>query len=314
MRAEDDTLTNIYYASITLISNQPVNDNMITSVKYVNDNFALKSSLNELLTNNVYTSADLINDSPKTTDFDRFYYNELYGIFEKNEKPITNLASLILSGVVFKCQITDYLTKSECDEKYIKKNSLLEITSPSSNIAKFYSSVDANVITSISFGYNDVYNTDFEYKSSKSSNSGNLDIYVDGYKFQSFQMFGSARNTLLYSNLKVNGTITSNGSTTITHYSPIESSVNTITDFVIGAPVYMTGKVYHREDSKWVPSTEADTTDCICSVKTTGTWKEYVGICVRIDEANNCITFATHGDYMVKVEDSSCYSIGGIYL
>ena len=98
--------------------------------------------------------------------------------------------------------------------------------------------------------------------------------------------------------------------TTITHYSPIESSVNTITDFVIGAPVYMTGKVYHREDSKWVPSTEADTTDCICSVKTTGTWKEYVGICVRIDEANSCITFATHGDYMVKVEDSSCYSIG----
>ncbi|WP_289705069.1 hypothetical protein, partial [Bacteroides acidifaciens] len=109
---------------------------------------------------------------------------------------------------------------------------------------------------------------------------------------------------------KYKGVMYGTSNTTITHYSPIESSVNTITDFVIGAPVYMTGKVYHREDSKWVPSTEADTTDCICSVKTTGTWKEYVGICVRIDEANSCITFATHGDYMVKVEDSSCYSIG----
>ena len=110
--------------------------------------------------------------------------------------------------------------------------------------------------------------------------------------------------------------------TTITHYSPIESSMNSINDFVIGAPVYMTGKVYKHDGDTWVRnnvsqpnkvwilSTVNDTTDCICSVKTTGSWKEYVGICVRIDEKNNCITFASHGDYLVKVDDSSCYGIG----
>ena len=32
--------------------------------------------------------------------------------------------------------------------------------------------------------------------------------------------------------------------TTITHYSPIESSMNSVNDFVVGSPVYMTGKVY----------------------------------------------------------------------
>ncbi|KAK8835188.1 hypothetical protein M9Y10_017115, partial [Tritrichomonas musculus] len=32
--------------------------------------------------------------------------------------------------------------------------------------------------------------------------------------------------------------------TTITHYCPIELSLNKIEDFIIGAPVYLTGKVY----------------------------------------------------------------------
>ena len=35
-----------------------------------------------------------------------------------------------------------------------------------------------------------------------------------------------------------------------------------------------------------------------------------MGICVKIDEKNKCVTFGTHGDYLVKVDDSSCYSIG----
>ena len=38
----------IYDVSITLISNQPLSDNMITSVKYANDNSALKSSMNSI--------------------------------------------------------------------------------------------------------------------------------------------------------------------------------------------------------------------------------------------------------------------------
>ena len=57
-------------------------------------------------------------------------------------------------------------------------------------------------------------------------------------------------------------------------------------------------------------STEKDTTDCICSVKTTGKWNEFVGICTSIDAKNKCVVFATHGDYMIRVTDSSCYAIG----
>ena len=68
--------------------------------------------------------------------------------------------------------------------------------------------------------------------------------------------------------------------------------------------------VYKRVDREWLPSTANDTTDCICSVKTNGSWKEYIGICTSIDVENNCVTFATHGDYMVKVTDTSCYNIG----
>ena len=120
----------------------------------------------------------------------------------------------------------------------------------------------------------------------------------------------TSKQTVINTDLTVNSKISSNGLNTITHYCPIESSVNTINDFVIGAPVYMTGKVYKHIGDEWRPSTSDDTTDCICSVKTTGSWKEYVGICVRIDQKNNCITFSSHGDYLLKVDNSSCYGIG----
>ena len=113
-------------------------------------------------------------------------------------------------------------------------------------------------------------------------------------------------------NLIVSGTITSSQSnTTITHYCPIELSLNKIEDFIIGAPVYLTGKVYKYDASnKFVHSTIEDTTDCISSVKTTGKWNEYIGICVKIDSKNNCITFASGGDYMVRVDDTTGYNIG----
>ena len=86
--------------------------------------------------------------------------------------------------------------------------------------------------------------------------------------------------------------------------------MNNIDDFIIGAPVYITGKVYKRKDDKWIESNEDDVIDCICSVKTQGIWKEYIGICTHIDKENNSIKFANLGDYLVRVTDSSCYSIG----
>ncbi|KAK8881857.1 hypothetical protein M9Y10_044493 [Tritrichomonas musculus] len=117
--------------------------------------------------------------------------------------------------------------------------------------------------------------------------------------------------TTVNGNLTVNGTFNATTTnTTITHYSPIETQMSSINDFTIGGPVYMSGKVYKQTNDGWKESTTDDTTDCICSVKATGKWNEYVGICVSIDEDNQCITFATHGDYMVKVNDTTLYNVG----
>ena len=129
---------------------------------------------------------------------------------------------------------------------------------------------------------------------------------------------------------------------TITHLAPIDEELD-INSFVIGAHVYMTGNVYIKdwENEIWIKSTVNDSIDCIPSVKTNGTWKEYLSICTNIlpetnengteslsrEAANgvlshncgenevlsrNCgeIKFATHGDYLVKVDDSSTYEIG----
>ena len=98
-------------------------------------------------------------------------------------------------------------------------------------------------------------------------------------------------------------------SMTITHLAPIDEELD-INSFVIGAPVYMTGKVYVKENNTWHKSTVNDSIDCIPSVKTNGTWKEYLGICTHILPETREIKFATHGDYLVKVDDSSTYGIG----
>ena len=117
--------------------------------------------------------------------------------------------------------------------------------------------------------------------------------------------FGS--NSIFTKDVEVKGKLKTNGSKTITHYAPIEEDV---TNYTIGKPVFMSGKVYKRIDDKWIPSTSEDTEDCISSVLSSGTYKTYVGIITRIDEATKSITFATHGDYLFTVDDSAKYSIG----
>ena len=74
----------------------------------------------------------------------------------------------------------------------------------------------------------------------------------------------------------------------------------------------MTGKVYVKDwkNKCWNISTVNNTIDCISSVKTNGTWKEYLGICTHILPETREIKFATHGDFLVKVDDSSTYGIG----
>ena len=98
-----------------------------------------------------------------------------------------------------------------------------------------------------------------------------------------------------------------NPSTTITHYAPIEEP---IANYHIGNPTFMSGKVYKLDENHWILSTPTDSIDCICSCITTGNSKTFAGIITSIDTENNSITFATHGDYLFKVDDSTKYNIG----
>ena len=146
---------------------------------------------------------------------------------------------------------------------------------------------------------------------------------------------------ILYENakLKINGSNVltednqSQQSHTITHLCPVDESEN-INSFVIGTPVYMTGNVYVKQNNRWNKSMSTDSIDCIPSVKTSGTWREYLGICTHIlpkskeDSQSNIneiptenetlsrnygeIKFASHGDYMIKVSNSSEFKVGDI--
>ena len=109
-------------------------------------------------------------------------------------------------------------------------------------------------------------------------------------------------------------------SMTITHLAPIDEKC-LIDDFIIGTPVYMTGNVYTKDwkNKIWNKSSINDSIDCISSVKTNGTWKEYLGICTHVlstvSHNYNEIKFATHGDYLVKVPDSNDFNVGDtIYI
>ena len=105
----------------------------------------------------------------------------------------------------------------------------------------------------------------------------------------------------------INPTIVSQ---TVTHDTVPEEDIN---NYQIGRPVFLTGNAYMNRNNKWIPSMNAPT-DCICGVKTSGTWKEYVGVVTNVDKVNNMVEFATHGDFYFTVDDSSKYKIGDTIL
>ena len=126
----------------------------------------------------------------------------------------------------------------------------------------------------------------------------------------------------------------SNGSNTITHYCPIEANQN-VDEFKVGAPVFASGHVYkrvsndshsvsskgstpeasdRRSSARWVSSTANDSSDCICSVVSEGSYKEFVGVITSIDESHNSLTFASHGDFLFTVDDANLYQIGDVVL
>ena len=133
-----------------------------------------------------------------------------------------------------------------------------------------------------------------------------------------------------YSGARV-GYLSSSGSggkinTTITHNAPIVESLN---NYEIGSPVFMSGHLYRYGEGTYVEETTS--TDCISSVKSTGTYKEFLGIVVNKHKNGDKVTigdvvkydveinqetvdFATHGDYYFRVDDSSKYKIGDTVL
>ena len=130
--------------------------------------------------------------------------------------------------------------------------------------------------------------------------------------------------------LKSRGGTTTNLNTTVTHNAPINED---LCSFQLGAPVFTTGSIYHYDPMThtYVSGTGGGFTDCIPSVKTTGSYRQYLGICVGIHEAGcklyvgdtvkseveiqqPTITFASHGDYLFRVNDSSQYQVGDIVL
>ena len=114
--------------------------------------------------------------------------------------------------------------------------------------------------------------------------------------------------------------------TTITHNAPLTEDLD---KYEIGAPVFMSGKVYKLKDGKYI--NETDSINCIPSVKPTGYYKEFLGIVVAKHKKGDKITigdvvkrdiiiqqdtidFATHGDFYFKVRDSWPYQPGDIIL
>lgn len=132
------------------------------------------------------------------------------------------------------------------------------------------------------------------------------------------------------SNLIVNGTVSADNistSMTILHKAPVTESIE---NYQLGYPVFSSGTVYKYDPNTDTFSTSTDNKDCIPSVKSTGTYREYLGIIVAINTGapqivsttdgdvtleQHCgptVDFATHGDYYFHVNNSANYHLGDV--
>ena len=130
--------------------------------------------------------------------------------------------------------------------------------------------------------------------------------------------------------LKLNGNGgTKNLNNTITHNAPVNEPIEA---FQLGTPIFSTGIIhyYDSETHTYIAGTNGYT-NCIPSVKTIGSYKQYLGICTEIHPAGSTllfgdgvkvevkidqptITFASHGDFLFRVNDSSQYEVGDVVL
>jgi len=112
----------------------------------------------------------------------------------------------------------------------------------------------------------------------------------------------STKVTTLPNNLIVNGSITDNGSKTITHYTKYEGDIKP------GCFVESTGKIYRNEESTLSPYE-----DCISIVKQATEYNNnIIGVCTEIIDEEFC-KYATHGDVLIKCV-SDTYKLGDILI
>ena len=207
-------------------------------------------------------------------------------------------------------------------------NGVTTITSATSTVPLNVYSTKGEDRCNINFGISPSEHAYIRY--AKTVNTGqSLSLVIGPYEFITSNLNNNTRTIKLHygstitGDLTVSGKISSNGSNTVTHYCPIEAGEE-ISDFKVGKPVFLSGHVYKRIETKrddngqpiykWISSTANDSTDCICSVIIDGSWKEFVGVISDVDEENGCITFVSHGDVLFYVDDANLYQIGDVVL
>lgn len=81
-------------------------------------------------------------------------------------------------------------------------------------------------------------------------------------------------------------------------------------EFVVGKPVYLSGKVYMYDGHEWTEG--GSTSQCIVGVASSGTAKTYCGIIVDVDAEANMVAIANEGSFMMTVTDSSSMHVGDV--
>ena len=114
---------------------------------------------------------------------------------------------------------------------------------------------------------------------------------------------------------------------TLSNHTIQHLTITSDTNVKVGSPVFLTGEVINLKYS--TPSNTSDSTLCIPIIKSTGTYKDFIGVCTEVNSDtmfktrtepksttyyNNTnyayIRFATHGDYLFSVKDSDMYKVG----
>ena len=105
----------------------------------------------------------------------------------------------------------------------------------------------------------------------------------------------------------------------LSHYGYPEDNIDS---YSIGKPVFFTGKTYRIHNNSYVQqqisptqdeSENVLTTDCIYGLTLTRN-SNYLGVITSVDKTNKVITFVSHGNIVLKVDDSSKFKRNALVL